>query len=82
MARDFHQSWADKVRARRKSLGWSQAKLAKEARVDQALISRIESGATVPGDDTKWKLAGALGERMDALFSYPNVVPPFPQEAA
>ncbi|MBL4778426.1 MULTISPECIES: helix-turn-helix transcriptional regulator [Ralstonia] len=38
------ESMADRVRARRKQLNMSQAKLAKEARVSQSTIAHIEAG--------------------------------------
>ena len=44
----------------------------------QSTISRIESGAC-PRDEVKWRLAGALGVTVEALFPYPAIKPPFPR---
>lgn len=59
----------------------SQARLAELARTTQASISRIESGTNPPGDDLKWRLAGALGDSVEHMFPYPAVRPPFREES-
>lgn len=38
-----------KIRAYRQKQGWTQAQLAIRARADQALVSKWETGANVPG---------------------------------
>ena len=47
--------------------GWSQARLAREAGVDQATISRILSGASGGLPATIKALADALGVSVDVL---------------
>jgi transcriptional regulator with XRE-family HTH domain len=59
---------ADKVKELRQKLGWNQATLAKEAKITQATISRIESGkVTQPKMGQLHKLADALGATIDYL---------------
>lgn len=74
------QAWGNRLRARRGSM--TQETLARLAGLDQSTISRLERGLVAPSDELKWKLAGALGVTVEALFPYPNVIPPFPAEAA
>ena len=59
---------ADRVKELRQKLGWNQATLAKEAKITQATISRIESGkVTQPKMGQLQKLADALGTTIDYL---------------
>ena len=59
---------ADKVKELRQKLGWNQATLAKEAKITQATISRIESGkVTQPKMGQLQKLADVLGTTIDYL---------------
>ena len=53
------------VRAKRKSLGLSQEKLAEKAGCDRQSINRVENAAYSPSLDRVFKLADALG--MDGL---------------
>lgn len=77
--KDVHRSWGQKVKQRRQALRLTQYALAELAQTTQATISRIESGLP-PGDDLKWRLAGALSETVEHLFPYPSVRPPVPSE--
>jgi transcriptional regulator with XRE-family HTH domain len=79
--KDVHRSWGQKIKARRRALGMTQAHLAELATTTQASISRIERGDQPPGDDLKWRLAGALGETVERLFQYPAVRPPMREES-
>ncbi|MEQ9150883.1 MAG: helix-turn-helix transcriptional regulator [Parvibaculum sp.] len=45
----------------RQSRGWSQSELAKQAKVTQATISRIEKGMNEPSPQVRRQVAGALG---------------------
>lgn len=75
-------SWGKRIAARRKALGFTQQRLGELCGgIVQPTISKIERGDLVPGDELKWKLAGALGMSLDELFAYPAIVPPFPTEA-
>lgn len=53
----------------RERRGWSQAELARRARLHPADISRIESGRLVPYDRQRRRLARALGVSEEALES-------------
>lgn len=50
------------IRRTREELGWSQTELAKRAQIDQADLSRIESGGTDPRWSTVNRISTALGE--------------------
>lgn len=68
--------WGRRIRTRRGPI--SQQRLAELAGVDQGTISRIEKGTMKVSDDLKWRIAGALGCPVDALFPWPAVRPPVP----
>lgn len=56
------------VRAKRKSLGLSQEKLAERAGCDRQSINRVENAAYSPSLDRVFKLADALGTSLSDLF--------------
>jgi putative transcriptional regulator len=56
------------VRAKRKSLGLSQEKLAERAGCDRQSINRVENAAYSPSLDRVFKLADALGLSLSDLF--------------
>ena len=56
------------VRAKRKSLGLSQEKLAEKAGCDRQSINRVENAAYSPSLDRVFKLADALGMSLSDLF--------------
>jgi len=56
------------VRAKRKSLGLSQEKLAERAGCDRQSINRVENAAYSPSLDRVFKLADALGMSLSDLF--------------
>lgn len=49
------------VRKRRQELGWSIAKLSKEAGVDRSWLTEVSTGRGVPTLETCVKLANAVG---------------------
>lgn len=61
-------SFAAVVRARRKSLGLSQEKLAEKAGCDRQSINRVENAAYSPSLDRIFKLADALEVNLPDLF--------------
>jgi transcriptional regulator with XRE-family HTH domain len=67
------ESMADRVRARRKQLNMSQAKLAKEARVSQSTIAHIEAGR----NETKnlLQIADALKDGTNGVLVVGNGIP-------
>ena len=56
------------VRAKRKSLGLSQEKLAERAGCDRQSINRVENAAYSPSLDRVFKLSDALGMSLSDLF--------------
>ena len=56
------------VRAKRKSVGLSQEKLAEKAGCDRQSINRVENAAYSPSLDRVFKLADALGMSLSDLF--------------
>lgn len=54
--------------AAREEAGITQKQLAELANVPQQTISAIENGDRMPGADTLYKLATALGKKMDDLY--------------
>lgn len=60
----------------RSAMGWTQARLAREARLDQSFVSRMESGERVPERETLLRIIDALGaspfdqERLFAAAGY------------
>lgn len=57
-----------RVKERREGKGWNQGELARHAKVDRTLVSRIESGETPnPGAKVLKGLARALGCSIDYL---------------
>ena len=67
------RSWCEelgpKIASRRKSLGITQRELAEKTGIDQAAISRIESGRANPTLDTLDALAQAVGASLRIDFS-------------
>jgi molybdate-binding protein/transcriptional regulator with XRE-family HTH domain len=53
----------------RRARGWSQAALAGRCGVSRAEISAIETGRLVPSVATALRVAGALGEPVEAVFA-------------
>lgn len=65
--------WGDRVKTRRLQLGLTQTQLADLCNLTQQGIARIESGAVIPRDATKQRLAACLGTTPDDLFAWPEV---------
>lgn len=79
---DLLQGWGERVAEERVAAGLSRQSLADRCGVHAVTIWRVEFGKLNPNDELKWKIAGALGIRMDLLWAWPRIVPPCPQEAA
>jgi HTH-type transcriptional regulator / antitoxin HipB len=60
-AEDTRQQVGARLRHRRKELGLTQSEVAARSGLDQALVSKLESGRHQPRFDTLEKYAGALG---------------------
>jgi len=63
-------NWGNRVAALRTERDWSQAELARQAGILQGTISRLESGAVVPNDLTRLRIARALNVSVYDLFAY------------
>lgn len=58
----------NEVRILRQRRGWSQRKLARQANLPEADVSRIETGRLRPYRGQARRLARALGVRVEDLF--------------
>lgn len=72
---DVYDSWRQALSRALDEIGKPRSWLAEQCGVADSTIKRVLEGAIVPSDGLKWRLAGALGKRVDELFWYPNVVP-------
>lgn len=72
---DLHEGWGEKVREEREAAGLTQKALADLSGVHPTTILRIERGELCPNDELKWKIAAALGVRMDLLWAWPRIIP-------
>lgn len=75
---DVHEGWGEAIKERLAELGRSQNWLARAIDKDPGTVSRIVAGKLNASDEIKWLIAGALEVRMDRLWEWPRVVPPFP----
>ncbi len=60
---------ANCVRAAREAKGWTQAELATRIDVSRKTVNTVENAVFVPSTVIALKLARALGEPVEALFS-------------
>lgn len=58
----------NRIRQLREDKGWNQRALAREARVDTALLSRLEAGTGNPGFNTLSAIAKGLGISLSELL--------------
>ena len=57
------------MREAREARGWTQAELAERIGVSRKTVNTVENAVFVPSTVIALKLARALGEPVDALFS-------------
>lgn len=63
--------------------GVDHIQLAKLVGTHRITMWRFVEGKAHPTDEMKWQIAGALGMRVDQLWAWPEIVPPFsPAETA
>lgn len=63
-----------RIKKLREEKNWTQKELALESGVSQNLIARLESGSlTSTSTDTLFKLAKALGKKVEDIFFEDNV---------
>ncbi len=58
----------DLVREGRRRVGWTQTRLAQEARTTQSAIARLESGVTSPAFDDVLRLLRIMGLDLDFML--------------
>lgn len=75
---DVHEGWGERLSEEMASRSLTNAALAEACDVHETTIIRIRRGVLCPNDELKWKIAGALGLRMDRLWAWPQIVPPHP----
>jgi putative transcriptional regulator len=63
------ETLANGVREAREAKGWTQAELAERIGVSRKTVNTVENGVFVPSTVIALKLARALGEPVEALFS-------------
>lgn len=74
--------WGKRVRDARTTAGLTQEQLAERVHVRQSTVSKWEMGDHAPGDEEKMRLAEALDCSLDALFAWPDFIPPRVEVAA
>lgn len=78
LVQDVHEGWGEAIKERLAELEYSQNWLARAIDKDPGTVSRIVAGKLNPSDEIKWLIAGALRMRMDRLWEWPRIIPPFP----
>ena len=79
---DLLEGWGEEVARLMAERSLSITQLASICDVHPSTILRITRGQLNPNDELKWKIAGALSQRMDVLWAWPKVIPPAPAKAA
>lgn len=69
---EIRAKWAANLRAARKAAGHSQTSLAAELGTTQQAVAKWEAGKGVPRDETRWKIATALGKSVYEIFEAPD----------
>ena len=64
----LYRQMVNRLKEVRKRLGLSQYQLARLSGLAQSTISHIERGAYIPTIDSAYKIAAALGVRVEELF--------------
>ena len=78
---DLHEGWGERLTEEMGARNLTNVGLAAICDVHETTIIRIRRGQLCPNDELKWKIAGAIGIRMDRLWAWPTVIPPSPQRA-
>ena len=60
---------ANRVREAREAKGWTQAELAERIGVSRKTVNTVENCVFIPSTTVALKLARALGEPVESLFS-------------
>lgn len=70
--RSLPEIWGARVRQARRDLGISLEALSARSGIDLGHLSRGERGLAGFGDESRIRLAGALGKQVEELFPYPD----------
>lgn len=73
MLSELQVQWGSCIRELREEQDMSLVKLARLAEVDQGQLSKIETGQSGVGDEARYRIAKALGRRVEEIFVYPDV---------
>lgn len=68
----FQTAWGERIRTARHSQGLTLVQLAALAEVDQSMLSKIERGLVGTSDETRLRIADALGVDPNELWRYPS----------
>lgn len=68
--RTYREIWGRRIRRAREAAGYSQRTLSVALDINQAVVSRWESGHTAPSDARRPIVAALLGVPAEVLFSY------------
>jgi len=71
-----------RIRKARAAKGWNQRQLAEAAKIDKAVISRVESGSREPSLPTLHKLRDALAIDDDTWVGWLDAIKPDTASAA
>ena len=63
------ESLDNRIREAREANGWTQAQLAERIGVSRKTVNTVENGVFVPSTVIALKLARALGEPVEGLFT-------------
>ena len=66
----------ERIRERRKQLGWTQDELVRKAGISKGFLSNLENGKRSVGAETLYDLARALGLSLDYLMTGSDVDTP------
>lgn len=72
--RRLRHHWGTLLRQARTDLGVTQKVFAQRLGVAQEIVSRWENGIYAPRDETRPRIAAALGKTVADLFPYPDDV--------
>ena len=78
---ELQTQWGRHIRAARTRAGLSLREVARRAAIDKGQLSRVEAGDGSLGDAARIRLAGALGTRVEDLFTYPETESSCPSAA-
>ena len=71
---DLAAHWGKRIKAEREARSWTQADLAREAKIAHQTVAAIEQGRRIPSDTLRLRLAGVFGIDPNDLFAYPAEV--------